>query len=582
MGPPIISNSGLYLTWHFSLFSSLYNRLKRSKSRTYNPEEASLFIIPYDLGLDGYMDKYTCKNRRSCTKGLVPKLESILRKSKYFNRYEGKDHVVLWSLGQYHPWPHNACDVFMRDTCGNCAFTCYWMDSTKGDSRFISVPFPSGYHWSESMVDIPWLANNQTRSIRNMTAVYLGSTQTLNPAHTKIRRAMTSQCTESKHCHWMQIGHSSIDNNLADFLTIYRRSIFCLCPPGDDPARKALFDIILSGCIPVIFEVATLYNQYPWHIGEETALDISVSIPGGQVRTGKIKFMDILLKISPEVIRKKQDAIARLAPRIQYSIPPLQYLSNISDATTWDPPFPDGVDMLVSGLFERSHRIINNQSGGVPPILLSGKEWGQNYDVVKIKIPDNYNSISDINYQNAFNSHSNVFDINSQEINKPGNASSLVMPTNILNIEELKKTGSAILATFSKADKNGNSGVRHYRRHHNASHHGRKRHHNQLVSANKPHTDTISQTSVSEPNTNVKDNTLTSATESTLLKPYIRPDTQVIEKPGVKISSPEAISLLSKLVIQSPLTEITTLSTVDAAAASLETNTTTFNATSSL
>ena len=49
---------------------------------------------------------------------------------------------------------------------------------------------------------------------------------------------------------------------------------FCLCPPGDDPARKAVFDAILSGCIPVIFEVATLFNQYPWHIGEQAALDI--------------------------------------------------------------------------------------------------------------------------------------------------------------------------------------------------------------------------------------------------------------------------------------------------------------------
>ena len=71
----------------------------------------------------------------------------------------------------------------------------------------------------------------------------------------------------------MQIGHSSIDNKIADYLSIYKRAKFCLCPPGDDPARKAVFDAIISGCIPVIFEVATLYNQYPWHIGEDAALD---------------------------------------------------------------------------------------------------------------------------------------------------------------------------------------------------------------------------------------------------------------------------------------------------------------------
>lgn len=280
IGPPILPESGLFLTWHFSLFNSLFNRLKRSRRRTYDPEKASLFIIPYDLGLDGYMDKRTCKNRRSCTRGLASKLETILKNSSYFQRYDGADHVVLWSLGQYHPWPHNGCDMFMRDFCGRCAFTCYWMDATKAESRFISVPFPSGYHWWDGIKDVPWRYSEETASVRNMTAVYLGSTQTLNPAHTKIRRAMTTQCTASPYCHWMQIGHSSIDNNIADFLTVYRRSIFCLCPPGDDPARKALFDAILSGCIPVIFEVATIYNQYPWHIGEQAALDMTIGIPG--------------------------------------------------------------------------------------------------------------------------------------------------------------------------------------------------------------------------------------------------------------------------------------------------------------
>ena len=74
---------------------------------------------------------------------------------------------------------------------------------------------------------------------------------------------------------------------------------------------QAVSDAIVSGCIPVIFEVATIYNQYPWHIGEQAALDISVSIPGGQVRSGKLNFMSILQKISPEVIRKKQQALGK-------------------------------------------------------------------------------------------------------------------------------------------------------------------------------------------------------------------------------------------------------------------------------
>jgi hypothetical protein len=59
MGPPLRIEDGLFLTWHFSLFSSLFNRMKRSKRRTFDPEKASLFIIPYDLGI--YFHGYSVK-----------------------------------------------------------------------------------------------------------------------------------------------------------------------------------------------------------------------------------------------------------------------------------------------------------------------------------------------------------------------------------------------------------------------------------------------------------------------------------------------------------------------------------------
>ena len=351
-----------------------------------DPEKASMFIIPYDLGLDGYLNAGTCKNSRSCTKSLPIKLETFLKNSTYFTRHNGGDHAVLWSLGQYHPWPHNGCDMFMKDLCGRCTFTCYWMDSTKVDNRFISVPFPSGYHWWDGIKNLPWdLANAPNRTL---TAVYLGSTQTLNPAHTKIRRAMTAQCNQSSECHWLQIAHTSKDSSIGDHLSVYKRSVFCLCPPGDDPARKAVFDSILSGCIPVIFEKATLYNQYPWHIGESAALDISVSIPGGLVRSGKLDFMSVLSKIPKDVVRKKQEALARVAPRVQYAMPPLESLKDIYDETPWDPPFPDGADITLDGLFERTGHVVRNESTGIPSArMLNSKVYSQEYDVVIVKVP---------------------------------------------------------------------------------------------------------------------------------------------------------------------------------------------------
>jgi len=386
IGKVINAEDGLFLTWHFSLFSSLYNRLKRSRKRIRDPSLASLFIVPYDLSLDGYVTRDTCRNKRSCTKDLPSKLTEILTASSYFHRHYGQDHAVLWSLGQYHPWPRAGCDLFMKRTCANCTFTCYWMDATIADNNFISVPFPSAYHWHNKIVHIPWKAVKNSPQ-RNFTVVYLGSTKTLNPAHTKIRRAMTTQCNSSRLCHWAQIGHSSIDVSIADHLSLYRKSVFCLCPPGDDPARKAVFDSILSGCIPVIFEVATLFNQYPWHIGEAVAQDIAVNIPGGQVRSGRLNFMDVLLNISAEVIYSKQRAIERLAPRVQYAVPPLQLLEDRADESPWDPPFRDGVDVLLDGMFNRTERLLLNQRTGVPSRVMKASAWSQLYDEVIVKEP---------------------------------------------------------------------------------------------------------------------------------------------------------------------------------------------------
>lgn len=174
------------------------------------------------------------------------------------------------------------------------------MNFTKADNRFISVPNPSVYHWWDGLHHLPWQQADPTHPkssgtiYRNITAVYLGSTLTMTAAHTKIRRAVTSQCSAHKACHWKRVFHSSTDDRIADFLSSYQHATFCLNPPGDDPSRKGIFDSIVAGCIPVIFDVSTVYNQFPWHLSEQIALDVSVFIPGRQVVNGLINFMEVM------------------------------------------------------------------------------------------------------------------------------------------------------------------------------------------------------------------------------------------------------------------------------------------------
>ena len=389
VGPPLKLDDGLFLTWHFSIFHAMWNRLKRSRFRTYDPDKASRFVIPYDLAMDGYVEPRTCNNKNMnlrCSPGFVSEVQQMLKHSKYFKRHRGADHAVLWSLHQYHALPRAGCDHFILNFCAKCTFTCYWMNYTKVDNNFVSVPFPSAYHWWDGIKHLPWALSQVPQ--RNMTAVYVGSTLTITPDHTKIRRAMTAQCVVRDQCYWMKIFHSSTDHRIGDFLSVYRYGTFCLCPPGDDPGRKAVFDSIVSGCIPVVFHESTIFNQYPWHLGEQLAQDISVFIPGMDVVSGKINVMQVLRSIKPEVVRKKQQLLELLAPRIQYAIPPPKMLENRSDATPWDPPFKDAVDVALEGMFDRAARAVRNERTNIPRVLLTEKGWKERYNRVTAAVPD--------------------------------------------------------------------------------------------------------------------------------------------------------------------------------------------------
>lgn len=105
------------------------------------------------------------------------------------------------------------------------------------------------------------------------------------------------------------------------------------------------------------------------------------------MRAGKLDFMNVLLNIPKETIRKKQLAIAYHAPKLQYAMPPPELLKNRSDATPWDPPFKDGVEVAIDGMFERTQHIVKNESTGIPHRLMQSREWSREYDVVKVKVP---------------------------------------------------------------------------------------------------------------------------------------------------------------------------------------------------
>ena len=55
-----------------------------------------------------------------------------------------------------------------------------------------------------------------------------------------------------------------------------------------------------------------------------------------------------------------------MAPRLQYAIPPIESLKHKRDTSLWDPPFEDGAEVALLGMFERTRRVISGEPSNIP------------------------------------------------------------------------------------------------------------------------------------------------------------------------------------------------------------------------
>ena len=204
-GPIVNITSGSFRTDQYQLFSLIYHRTLRDHRRTYNPEEATTFIIPYDMASDAAYYKHCvrsvgrCFDFRKCP--LAPSVEELLKKSPYFQRNEGRDHVLVvgmnYAMDHYIGKPK--CKSLLAGTCKYCtklAIDDYsYLHATdagiqgKGHS-WHAVPFPSDFHWTRKLKKpFPW--ENENRPI---LVSYTGSTKSwYNPAR-RLRSSVVHYC----------------------------------------------------------------------------------------------------------------------------------------------------------------------------------------------------------------------------------------------------------------------------------------------------------------------------------------------------------------------------------------------------
>lgn len=86
---------GSYNTEQYQLFLLMYYRALQDPRRTLDPEEATTFLIPYDLATDSaqFRTNHDILSMTNCAR--APTIIKFLESSTYFNRKLGKDHLLL-------------------------------------------------------------------------------------------------------------------------------------------------------------------------------------------------------------------------------------------------------------------------------------------------------------------------------------------------------------------------------------------------------------------------------------------------------------------------------------------------------
>jgi len=135
-------------------------------------------------------------------------------------------------------------------------------------------------------------------------------------------------------------------------------SVFCLNPPGDTPTRKGTFDSLLAGCIPVIFDEASL-AMYEWHLPNWR--DVSVYIPPEAATKPDFNIVDHLATISVDEVRSKQASIQSIAFSLQYS-------TTLTSGTPWH---MDAFDIAMSKAVANAGVASNEESA---PMIKEGQQ----------------------------------------------------------------------------------------------------------------------------------------------------------------------------------------------------------------
>jgi len=312
----------------------------------------------------------------------------LLEKSPYFRASGGSNHFALHSINQMMLYYANEPCLKLYQLCFNCTKlsidtyspTIYKFIAENAFMRnkWLSIPFPSNYHLSEASTKPPWrliaastgAAQSSSQYIeysneRPYMFCFVGTDKVTAKLQKQLRIEVRQVCATyssrstdpcllvemqshdsnyQQDMLWQRSDHAANISFAFKAENPYRLAKFCFqpgslqwtclhrrthhnllyCTGGDFPTRKGLLDSLLSGCIPVVFELTAAHEQWPLHWGsKKTTSSCVVYIPRDIAVRNMTEVFAYLTRLSYDRVfmSKKRQAIADIGHRMQYSLP---------------------------------------------------------------------------------------------------------------------------------------------------------------------------------------------------------------------------------------------------------------------
>lgn len=336
--------NGWFHTHQYSLELIFHSRVLKHPCRVYNESEAKLFYVPYYGGLD--ILRWHFKNVSNDVKdSLSLELIKWLESRKPWVQNSGKDHVfvlgkISWDFRRINnTWGTRLLEIDQMQNPVKLL-----IERDPWHSNDFGIPHPTYFHPRSDDDIISWQLKI-IRTQRNSLVSFAGAARPEDP--TNIRSVLINQCTSSKDvtCRLLNCSTGGC-NQPKSVIELFLQSEFCLQPPGDSATRKSVFDSLVSGCIPVLFDPFTAYYQYPWHLPEDHG-KYSVFIDQEDVRQMKVNVLDRLMQIpARERENMRRYIVYELLPGLVYA-DPNSHLDKFQDAFT----------ITMNSLLERVNRL---------------------------------------------------------------------------------------------------------------------------------------------------------------------------------------------------------------------------------